>query len=164
MLLFISKLFFKEGIINKLIEMNSLIKICPSCKKHIKYSLDKQFIKINCECGFSFLMKINSIPICDNKDHIFKEIKLDLEKGKKFLVTDFITYKNELINGYIKQINELESAYEESYNRNMNMLSYIQTLIDNYDESVEMKNSILNNCIKIEQCKDNNYNISIYIK
>ena len=38
MLLFIS-LFFKEGIINKLIEMNSLIKICPYCKKHMKYAL-----------------------------------------------------------------------------------------------------------------------------
>ena len=53
MLLFISKLFFKEGIINKLIEMNSLIIICPNCKKHMKYALDKQFIKINCKCEFS---------------------------------------------------------------------------------------------------------------
>ena len=52
MLLFIS-LFFKEGIINKLIEMNSLIKICPYCKKHMKYALDKQFIKMNCKCNTS---------------------------------------------------------------------------------------------------------------
>ena len=78
MLLFISKLFFKEGIINKLIEMNSLIKICPYCKKHIKYSLDKQFIKMNCKCRFSSLMKINTIPIGDNNNHIFKEIKIYL--------------------------------------------------------------------------------------
>ena len=121
--------------------MNSLIKICPNCKKHMKYALDKQFIKINCECGFSSSMNINTIPIGDN--HIFKEIKIDLEKGYKFLNSDFITYKNELINEYIKQINELESAYEESYNRNMNMLSFIQILINNYDESVEMRNCIL---------------------
>ena len=123
--------------------MNSLIKISPSCKKHIKYSLDKQFIKINCECGFSFLMNFKSVPIGDNNNPLFKEIKLDLEKGYKFLNSDFNTYKNELINNYLKQINELKSAYEESYNRNMNMLLYIQTLINNYDESVEMRNCIL---------------------
>ena len=121
MLLFISKLFFKEGIINKLIEMNSFIKICPSCKKHIKYTLDKQFIKMKCECGFSSSMKINTIPIGDNNNHIFKEIKIDLEKGKKFLNSDFNAYKDELINEYLKQINELKSANEESYKRNMNM-------------------------------------------
>ena len=143
--------------------MNSFIKICPSCKKHIKYSLDKQFIKMNCKCGFSSSMNINTIPIGDNNNHIFKEIKIDLEKGYKFLNSDFNTYKDELINNYLKQINELESAYEESYNRNMNMLSFIQTLINNYDESVEMRNCILNNCIKIEQCKDNK-NINELIK
>ena len=102
--------------------MNSLIKICPSCKKHIQYTLDKQFIKINCKCGFSSSMNINTIPIGHNNNHIFKEIKIDLEKGKTFLNSDFNTYKNELINNYLKQINELKSAYEESYNRNMNML------------------------------------------
>ena len=69
--------------------------------------------------------------------------------------SDFKTYKNVLINNYLKQINELESSYEESYKRNMNMLSFIQILINNYDESVEMRNCILNNHIKIEQCKDN---------
>ena len=35
--------------------MNSLVKICPNCKKHMKYSLDKQFIKMKCECGFLFI-------------------------------------------------------------------------------------------------------------
>ena len=129
--------------------MNSLIKICPYCKKHIKYSLDKQFIKMNCKCGFSSSMNIKNIPIGHNNNHIFKDITIKLEKGYKFLNT--------------KRVSELESAYEESYNRNMNMLSFIQILINNYDESVEMRNCILNNCIKIEQCKDNK-NINELIK
>ena len=137
--------------------MNSLVKICPYCKKHMKYALDKQFIEMNCKCGFSSSMKINTIPIGDNNNHIFKEIKIDLEKGYKFLNSDFNTYKDELINEYLKQINELESAYEESYNRNMNMLSFIQILINNYDESIEMKNSILSNNIKIAECLDNKH-------
>ena len=126
--------------------MNSFIKICPNCKKHIKYSLDKQFIKMNCKCGFSSLMKINTIPTGDNNNPLFKGVTVKLEKGYKFLNTDFITYKNELINNYLKQINELESSYEESYKRNMNMLLYIQTLINNYDESIKKKISIKVKC------------------
>ena len=43
----------------------------------------------------------------------------------------------------IRTINTIESSYEESYNRNMNMLSFIKKLIDNYDGSVEMKNNSL---------------------
>ena len=39
-------------------------------------------------------------------------------------------------NEYLKQINELESAYEESYNRNMNMLSYIQILNNNHHTGI----------------------------
>ena len=50
----------------------------------MKYALDKQFIKINCECGFSSSMKINTIPIGDNNNPLFNEIKIDLEKGYKF--------------------------------------------------------------------------------
>ena len=137
--------------------MNSLVKICPYCKKHIQYTLDKKVIKMKCECGFSSSMNFKNIPIGHNNNPLFKEIKLDLEKGKKFLNSDFNTYKNELINNYLKQINELESAYEESYNRNMNMLSFIQILINNYDESIEMKNSILTNNIKIAECLDNKH-------
>ena len=133
--------------------MNSLVKICPYCKKHIQYTLDKKVIKMKCECGFSSSMKFKNTPIGDNNNPLFKEI----ENGKKFLNSDFNTYKNELINNYLKQINELESAYEESYNRNMNMLSFIQILINNYDESIEMKNSILSNNIKIAECLDNKH-------
>ena len=106
---------------------------------------------------------MGTIPIGDNNNHIFKDITIKLEKGNQFLNSDFNTYKDELINNYLKQINELKSAYEKSYNRNMNMLLYIQQLINNYDESVEMRNCILNNCIKIEQCKDNK-NINELIK
>ena len=51
--------------------MNSLMKICPNCKKHIKYSLHKQFIKMYCECGFSSTMKIQNIPIGDNINPLF---------------------------------------------------------------------------------------------
>ena len=134
--------------------MNSLIKICPNCNKHIKYALAKQFIKMKCECGFSSIMNINNISIGQNKNPIFRDITIDLEKGNQFLTIDFKTYKNELINKHLKQINILETAYEESYIRNMNLLTFVRILIDNYDESIKMKNNILNNQIKLEKCLD----------
>ena len=43
-------------------------------------------------------MNINTIPIGDNNNPFFKDITLKLEKGNKFLNSDFITYKNDLIN------------------------------------------------------------------
>ena len=37
---------------------------CPkNVKKHIKYSLDKQFIKMNCKCGFSSSTNIKNIEV-----------------------------------------------------------------------------------------------------
>ena len=58
--------------------MNSLVKICPYCKKHIQYTLDKKVIKMKCECGFSSSMNFKNIPIGHNNNPLFKEIKLDL--------------------------------------------------------------------------------------
>ena len=102
----------------------------------------------------------------------FKDISNNLKKANKLLTINFKNYKNELINEYIKQINRIESAYEESYKNYMNILIFNQTLIDNFDESVEMKNSILNYFKKIEQCKHiyellnyyNEYNIVESVK
>ena len=51
------------------------------------------------------------------------------------------------------KINSIESSYEDSYNRNKNMLSFLQILIDNYYGSVEMENNILNNKSSIYQYK-----------
>ena len=48
--------------------MNSLVKICPYCKKHIQYTLDKKVIKMKCECGFSSSMNFKNIPIGDNNN------------------------------------------------------------------------------------------------
>ena len=101
--------------------MNSLFKICW-------------------KCGYSSLMNINTIPIGDNNNHIVKEIKIDLEKGYKFLNT--------------KQVSGLKPAHEESHNRNMNMLSHTQILINNYDELIKYYNKYnIVESVKIEDIK-----------
>ena len=117
---------------------------------------DKKVLTIHCVCGFSSSKKINTIPIGVNSNPLFKDITIGLKKANTFLTIDFGTQKNELIKKYLKQINELESSYEESYQRNKTVLSFIQTLIDNYDGTEEIRNSILNNRFEIYQCWNNN--------
>ena len=86
---------------------------------------DKKVLTIHCVCGFSSSKKINTIPIGVNSNPLFKDITIGLKKANTFLTIDFGTQKNELIKKYLKQINELESSYEESYQRNKTVLSFI---------------------------------------
>ena len=94
--------------------------------------------------------KIEKLP-----DNSFICIINDINQGYEHLLTYFNTVKSYNINLLLSLINSIESSYEESYNRNMNMLSFLQILIANYDGSVEMKNSIVNNRINISKCKEN---------
>ncbi len=53
----------------------NLIKTCPSCKKKIRFPIDKGKIKVKCGCGYSF--------VADPDDtSIYKNGEFDL-KGKK---------------------------------------------------------------------------------
>ena len=84
-------------------------------------------------------------------------------KGCQHLNTYFQSLKAEHINQLLTIINDIESSYEESYNRNTNVLSFIQILIDNYDQSNEMRNAILSSHITIKEC-DNRNSIKDVIK
>ena len=75
--------------------------------------------------------------------------KIILNKGFEHLLTYFNTVKSDYINNLLNTINSIELSYKESYKRNMNMLSFIKMLIDNYDGSIKKKNSILNHWIII---------------
>ena len=66
-----------------------------------------------------------------------------------FLISYFRTLKDKSILYLLSLINKIESSYEESYNRNKNLLSFIQILINNYDGSNEMKKNIIRNKIYI---------------
>ena len=74
-------------------------------------------------------------------------ILLKLNKGYQHLNTYFQSLKAEHINQLLTIINDIKSSYEESYNRNTNVLSFIKILIDNYDQSNEMRNAILSSHI-----------------
>ena len=113
----------------------------PKYASHLDYDLKRRMFNMS---KYAYNRELINKPFLNNliNCHINEVKGYYIEKGYKFLNSDFNTYKDELINNYLKQINELESAYEESYNRNMNMLSFIQILINNYDESIEMRQSM----------------------
>ena len=142
--------------------MNSQIWKCTQCNKHTKMKIKDDIININCQCGYHSTMKIKEyIKDCKrNKSHItikdytFKDITTDIKKGNEHLLTYFTTIKKENINRLIAQINELESSYEKSYNRNKDILTFLEILINNYDGSNEMRKNILDYDINIYQFKD----------
>ena len=151
--------------------MNFPIIQCPQCNNHTKVYLQNDYIHTNCKCGFHSTKKTKDF-IKDNKkdkfpiimkDNTFKDIIIDINKGDNHLLTYFKIIKKEHISRLIRLMNELESSYEESYNRNKDMLAFIQILIDHYDGTIEMKNNIMDNSINISECKDSK-NIDEVIK
>ena len=117
-------------------------------------------VHIKCYCSIMnvkhLISRLNhnkSTTVTDDKS--FNDIITDRNKGYEHLSTYFKSLKNVHISQLIKVINKVESSYEGSYKRNMNMLAFIKILIDNYDGSVEMKNNILENKINIYQCPEN---------
>ena len=135
--------------------MNPILQIYPKCNKHTNNIHNKDNVHINCQYDYSYTMKQfnhnkpNNIPN-DNKP--FSDIITDINKAYEHLLTYFKTVKDENINELFSLLNKIESSYEKSYKRNKKMLSFLQILIDNYDGSIEMKNSIMSNTINIYQC------------
>ena len=106
-------------------------------------------------------MKNNTVNNENKANNIeLNEIGYDLQKGNEHLNSYFKSLKNKHISHLIETINEIESAYDQSYHRNVNILQFIELLIDNYEES---KDIILNNKINVYQC-DNPNNISNVIR
>ena len=87
----------------------------------------------------------------------FVKITNKLNEGYTHLLTYFKKIKDNLLTQMINQINDLESSYEQSIKENNDVLSLLQKLIDNYNDSKIMKrNIILNSNIQIYKCKNDN--------
>ena len=144
--------------------MNSHIWKCPQCEKHTNIDLKDYIIDIDCQCGYHSTMNIKEF-IKDSKidkskttikDDTFKDMTTDIKKGNEHLLTYFKEFKDKHINLLISLMNQLESSYEKSFNRNKDIVSFLEILIYNYDRSKEMKKNILKNDIKIYQCNNSN--------
>ena len=113
--------------------MNSPISKCPECKQHTIISLDSDIIHINCKCSYHFELNIKDFINYSKKEELHRNIQDDalkaitdkVTRGTEDLLTYFTILKNEHINQLLRLINKLESSYEDSLNRNKNMLAFI---------------------------------------
>ena len=135
--------------------------ICPKCRKHTEFQIIKDTIHIHCKCGYHSSMniqgKLQNYPNNRLKEQYPKEffqLVNDINRGYEHIHTYFTTLKNKHVNKLLTVINELESSYEKSVNRNTLVLSFIQQLLMNYDYSIEMKMSIEDNTINVYKCDD----------
>ena len=106
---------------------------CSQCKFRYKLIIMEKEICIKCHCGneqsmsfFDFFEKNKNIP--KNKE---KESKI--KEGYEHL-NYFTKIKNYHTSLLQKQITEIESAYEDCYNRNKNILQLIEILSSNFYE------------------------------
>ena len=145
--------------------MNSLIRNCPKCRNHFYLKLFKDKVNMQCNCGYNNVMTIASFLVLNNtvthnsnaqsEANTFKEIINDIKNCYNHLNNYFQSVKTELISQLASLINEIELSYNESYNRNKNVLTFIQLLIDNYDGSKEMKSNIQNyKSFNIYKCRN----------
>ena len=81
-------------------------------------------------------------PTHSKKPISIEEIEDELDRAQEHLDTYFYSIKQKHIKQLLFTINEIESAYENSYKRNVNILQLLQTIINNHDKTNLMKNPI----------------------
>ena len=145
--------------------MNSFLKFCPSCENNPTLCMNRAIIHIKCKCGYDQVISIkdylNQLKDCNSLQCItnpkFVKITDKINEGYTHLLTYFKKIKDNLLTQMIKQINDLESSYEQSIKENTDILSLLQKLIDNYNDSKIMKrNIVLNSNIQVYKCKNDN--------
>ena len=131
--------------------MISYIWECSHCKNSIStINIKDDIININCvDCKshstksfIEYIQNLKEKSHNNNKD-TFCNISADIKKGNEHLLIYCKRIKDAHISWLTDKINEWESSYEESYNRNKDILTFYQTLI-----------TILENDINIFLCKN----------
>ena len=139
--------------------MNSILKHCPKCNKHTKIQIFNNFCFINCHCGYSISKNVKEFLNNNENSHnnkipdIFADIDNNITEANEHLDNYFTSLKENQISQLQHKIDIIKTSYEESYTKNKNILSFLKILIDNYDDSNELKNTIRNNSnIQIYTC------------
>ena len=147
---------------------NNNKKFCPNCKNNPYLSIELNYIVIQCNCGYNEKMNVDdylNVLLDNGITHSNSKMKNNNEFSNNILNTIgeayshlenyFSNIRDNHIKALRKQLNDIESTYEESYNRNINLLYFLKVLIDNYDGSKIMKHNIINNSnINIYTCQN----------
>ena len=139
--------------------MKSKVKFCPKCKSTPSIKLKTNSVALKCECDFELEIDIeNYLKLIEGKGIKGLEERNDLtsiKDGYEHLNEYFLTLKNGMINFLVKQINDVETAYEESYKRNVNTLKLLAILVNSYNDDPDpvMKENIIHmNCFNYAKC------------
>ena len=127
--------------------MNTTLGICPNCKVITNIQLVKYKAYFQCNCGYYnsvdikeciHLFQTNNLSKVKTKNKEFTDFTYALDQGINHLNTYFKSIKNYHINQLLMQINQIESAYENSYERNNNILSLLRLLYTNYKKTAKI--------------------------
>ena len=127
--------------------MTTTLGMCPTCKIITNIQLVKYKAYFQCNCGYYNSIDIKECITLFQKKNINKgntknkeyiDFNYALDQGINHLNTYFKSIKNYHINQLLMQINQIESAYENSYERNNNILSLLRLLYANYQKSAKI--------------------------
>ena len=145
---------------------------CFVCQEYPSITIRFNTVLITCKCGINktmtireYLKKVEDIQ-CNSDINIpaIKTIQKEITKAFNHLNSYFLECKKENIELLRKKIEKVEKAYEDSYNRNCDMLNLLSTIICNYDgKSTTMYDNIIkNSTITISQCEDKSKSIEYF--
>ena len=111
--------------------MNSFRKFCPNCENFPTLCINRTQINIKCKCGYAQVISIkdylNQLKKCNSLHCItkpkFVKITDKINAGYTHLLTYFKEIKENLLTQMIKQINDLESSYEQCIKENNDVLT-----------------------------------------
>lgn len=128
---------------------------CPKCKSIPIIDIDFDNVIIECEeCKFECTTPINEYIslVKDIKpkgaqlmNETINKIQTQLSLAKHHVTEYFTRLKTIQINTLLEKINSVETAYQESYTKNNDILELLQLLIDNYNGSQTMLHNIMHN-------------------
>ena len=138
--------------------MKPNVGFCPQCKSTPSIKLNKNLVTLKCKCDLQIELDIaNYLKLLESKglkgsSKERKELSY-IKDGYEHLNEYFLTLRNGMINYLVKQINDVETAYEESYKRNVNTLKLVTIFVDNYNDDPVMKDNIIHmNCFNYAKC------------
>lgn len=147
--------------------MNTIISPCPKCSKYPIVQTISNTITIKCNCRYEKTINIkeyvNEYGDLRRENDPFFAKKIEIKKGYEHINSYFKSIKDYHTTKLLSQIKEIESSYENSYNKNKSILTLLELLIQNYDGSEVMKHNILNTKLTIYNCNYSN-NLNEVIK
>ena len=99
--------------------MKPNVGFCPQCKSTPSIKLNKNLVTLKCKCDLQIELDIaNYLKLLESKglkgsSKERKELSY-IKDGYEHLNEYFLTLRNGMINYLVKQINDVETAYEES--------------------------------------------------